>query len=75
MACTKDEETEKNTDFFEYYELVKMTGSFNGSESTGADMEGQESYRLNSSESTFTKTRLVNDSFFEATGTYSYNKH
>ncbi len=73
FACTKEDDgTEKPTNFFEYYQLVKMTGSFNGSETTGSDMEWQETYILNSKDSTFIKSRLVNKVTFEASGIYTY---
>lgn len=72
VSCSKDDETETITNFMEYYQLVKMTGSFNGSETTGSEMEWQETYVLNSKDSTFIKTRFVNNVTFEARGSYSY---
>ena len=72
FSCTNDNEVENSTGFLEVFELVKMTGSFGGSETTGSDMEWQESYRLNTQDSTFIKLRLFNQDIFEATGTYTY---
>lgn len=72
VSCSKDEENNMFTGFSEYFELVKMTGSFNGSETTGSDMEWQETYRLNTENNTFIKLRLFNEDIFEATGTYTY---
>ena len=72
VSCSNNDETETITNFMEYYQLVKMTGSFNGSETTGSEMEWQETYILNSKVSTFIKTRFVNNVTFEARGTYSY---
>jgi hypothetical protein len=71
VSCSKDEEIEAATGFTDYFELVKMTGSFNGSETTGSQMEWQEMYSLNAKDSTFKKTRLANDEIFEAIGTYT----
>jgi len=53
VSCSKDKELETITNFSEYYELVKMTGSFSGSETTGSQMEWQETYILNTKEGTF----------------------
>jgi len=72
VSCSKDEELEKSINFPDYFELVKMTGSFNSSETTGWQMEWQENYILYSNDNTFIKTRLFNDSIFRATGTYIY---
>lgn len=72
FSCSKDEETETITNHSEYYELVKMIGSFNGSETTGSQMEWQEAYVLNTKERTFSKSRIANKITFVASGTYTY---
>ncbi len=51
------------------WKLVRMTGSTMNSETTGADMEWQETYSL-SEDGTFIKTRVVDGSTFQALGTY-----
>ncbi len=51
------------------WELVKMTGSFTGTETTGADMEWQEYYIFNSN-ATFIKSRDIGGEVKEASGTY-----
>jgi hypothetical protein len=55
------------------WELVKMTGSLEGSEYTGLDMDWQETYIINEDE-TFTKTRVRGDSTIVASGTYTYSE-
>jgi hypothetical protein len=72
FSCSKDEETETVIAYPEYYELVKITGSFNGSETTGSQMEWQETYMLSAIDSTFKKLRLVEEVIYEAMGTYTY---
>jgi len=72
VSCSKDKELETITNFSEYYELVKMTGSFSGSETTGSQMEWQETYILNTKEGTFSKSRLFNNILTEERGTYTY---
>lgn len=70
-SCTK--ETDAGVSTLEYtgeWELVKMTGSYPGSESTGPDMEWQETYIINEDE-TFVKTRIRGDSTTKASGTYT----
>jgi hypothetical protein len=69
-SCTK--ETDGLAATIEYtgkWELVEMTGSFIGSETTGSDMEWQETYLINEDE-TFVKTRVRGDSTTFASGTY-----
>ena len=72
ISCSKNNETETIISSIEFYELVKMSGSFAGSEATGTEMEWQETYTLNTKDSTFTKTRYVNDYILKANGTFSY---
>jgi hypothetical protein len=70
-SCTK--ETDDMVTKLEYtgkWELVKMTGSAAGSETTGSDMEWQETYMINEDE-TFVKTRVRGDSTTFASGTYA----
>ncbi len=69
-SCTKESDDE--AEIFEYtgeWQLVKMTGNFAGSETTGLDMEWQETYNLNKDD-TFTKTRVRGDSTTTVSGTY-----
>jgi hypothetical protein len=55
------------------WELVKMTGSTTGSESTGSDMEWQEKYVINEDE-TFAKTRVRGDGTIVVSGTYKFTE-
>jgi len=69
-SCTK--ETDDMAETLEYtgeWQLVKMTGNFAGSETTGLNMEWQETYNLNEDD-TFTKTRVRGDSTTNVSGTY-----
>ncbi len=73
-SCTK--ETDDLADTIEYtgkWELVKITSSWEGSESTGSDMEWQETYDINE-DKTFTKTRTRGDSTIIVSGTYTYTE-
>lgn len=70
-SCTK--ETDDRGTALEItgtWELVKMTGSYPGSEATGPDMEWQETYIIYEDE-TFVKTRVRGDSTTVASGTYT----
>jgi hypothetical protein len=70
LSCTKDDEF----DFEKYpqkWQLIKMTGQIPNSETTGADMEWQEFYLLNS-DRTFIKSRERNGVLTEEPGTFSF---
>jgi hypothetical protein len=69
-SCTKEtDDLAATTEYTGKWKLVKMTGSFMGSETTGLDMDWQETYMINEDE-TFVKTRLRGDSTTLASGTY-----
>lgn len=51
------------------WKLVRMSGSFINSETTGADMEWQETYTLQEN-GNFTKTRETDGATLQAVGTY-----
>jgi len=73
-SCTK--ESDDMAEILEYagkWELIKMTGSVEGSEYTGSDMEWQETYVINEDE-TFLKTRVRGDSTVIVTGTYTFTE-
>jgi len=61
LACDPQEEAGENMVFdvesTQHWELVKMTGSFDGSETLGKDMEWQETYTFKPDLS-FIKTRI-----------------
>lgn len=52
------------------WKLVKTTGQDGGSERTGDDLEFQETYHIKN-DSTFTKTRIWNETTTVSTGTYA----
>jgi len=73
-SCSKEtDDIVTNLEYTGKWELVKMTGSFIGSETTGSDMEWQETYDINEDE-TFTKTRVRGDSTKVASGTYTFTE-
>ncbi|MEE9431655.1 MAG: hypothetical protein V3V16_11475, partial [Melioribacteraceae bacterium] len=53
------------------WNLIKMTGNFVGSATTGNDMEWQESYILNK-DRTFLKTRVRNKKATKVSGNFKY---
>lgn len=71
ISCSNtDEVNEPTLDAnSEKWALVKMTGSFTGSETTGEDMEWQEYYIFNSDD-TFIKYRNWDGAVKEAAGKY-----
>ena len=56
--------------FPQKWQLTRMRGSMVSSETTGADMQWQESILLNS-DNTFIKTRKLNGETIESSGTYT----
>jgi len=70
ISCSNDEIIQ-SPDNFEIWQLTKMTWSFEGSETFGANMEWQETYKL-SENGSFTKIRLVDEEPIEKTGVYFY---
>lgn len=78
FSCSKDDTlVPDNTDLdnlVEGWTLVKMTGQIPNSETTGADMEWQESYLLNL-DGRFTKQRERDGVNSEASGTYEFVNH
>ncbi|WP_291964183.1 hypothetical protein [Maribacter sp.] len=73
ISCADDDDFGLESTQFVFseqrWELVQMSGSFTGSETTGKDMQWQE-YYIFSPEGTFLKSRTVNDEVTEATGTF-----
>lgn len=68
ISCTTDDEITQS-ELLGEWELVRTTTPFEGSESTGEEMEWQESYTLRA-DNTFTKERVENDEMFVAEGTF-----
>jgi len=69
-SCTKDEKFDSKQ-YPQKWQLIKMTGQIPNSETTGADMEWQESYLLNS-DGTFTKSRERSGILTEVSGTFVF---
>jgi len=73
-SCAK--ESEDVTETIKYagnWELIKMTGNVEGSETTGSDMEWQETYIINENK-TFTKIRIQGDSTKTVSGIYEFSE-
>lgn len=68
FSCEKDED-----ELVGIWKLVKMVGSWSGSETGGAEMEWQENYLLNE-EGTFLKTRIRDGIVTKETGKYVINE-
>ncbi|VXB31981.1 hypothetical protein [Maribacter litoralis] len=73
LSCSSDDDYGLESTQFVYAEqqwtLVKMTGSFQNSETIGSEMEWQEYYTF-SPEGTFIKSRTVDEVVYEATGSF-----
>ncbi|MDT0687817.1 hypothetical protein [Autumnicola psychrophila] len=73
FSCDEKQKEIDKADVFatdaQKWELVKMTGSFAGSETIGDEMEWQEYYLFNAN-GTFTKHRERNNKIVEASGSF-----
>ncbi len=77
-SCSKSKETLQSEDFSitsypQTWNLVKMTGSLEGSESTGEEMAWQENYFFKT-DGSFLKTRITEGESESASGTYSFDE-
>ncbi len=70
FSCNKDDISNSETEIIGTWQLIQMTGMIANSETTGAEMEWQETYRINS-DGTFQKSRDRNGVITEASGTYN----
>ena len=76
-SCSKDNDTLVNKDFTsndfpQTWKLIKMTGSVQGFESEGEDMDWQENY-LFRSDGTFLKTRITEGESESASGSFIFD--
>lgn len=72
-SCSTEADLPENNPYTGKWNLVKMTGSVQGSETTGSEMAWQEFYILYSN-GTFTKKRVEMNFITELQGTYQiYN--
>lgn len=69
FSCSVESPLKKATNITGEWVLVKMHGQIPNSETTGTDMEWQESYNLEE-DGTFKKTRIRNNDTTIVTGTY-----
>lgn len=70
VSCSKKSEETFENKINGKWELVRMTGSFENTETAGADMEWNETYTFNAN-GTFAKTRTAAGVQSSATGKYS----
>ncbi len=71
-ACNSDDASTPNEELAGSWKLVEMSTSLPNTTTTGAEMEWQENYILNS-DGSFTKTRDANGAIAEVSGTYTLN--
>jgi hypothetical protein len=81
ICCSEDIESSKDScpgkvdlesqQFPQVWKLIKMTGSMRNSETTGANMQWQETIALNAN-GIFIKNRVENNLTYEASGTYTF---
>ena len=70
-SCNRDDaDVSLEIDLIGDWKLIQMTGSIANSETTGIEMDWQETYRLNS-DGTFQKSRVADGITTEVSGTYS----
>ncbi len=77
-SCSKTIDALESKDFSinnypQTWKLIKMTGSQEGSESSGEEMEWQENYVFNS-DGSFVKTRISTGELKSASGRYFFNE-
>lgn len=71
FSCNKnDDGFNLETEIIGNWKLIQMTGSIPNSETTGTEMEWQETYRLNA-DGTFLKSRNRDGVITEVSGTYN----
>jgi hypothetical protein len=73
-SCSKDAVAEDARGYYGKWNLVKMSGTLSNSETTGAAMEWQEYYFLNTNK-TFTKSREINAIKTTISGIYTTASH
>lgn len=72
-SCNKDDDSNSYTELIGNWKLIQMTGSIPNSETTGSDMEWQETY-LFKNDGTFQKSRDRNGVITEISGTFNLIK-
>ncbi|MFT4832154.1 MAG: hypothetical protein ACI815_001806 [Psychroserpens sp.] len=72
-SCNKHSEKSIYQDYQGRWNLTKMSGNTANSETTGSDMEWQESYVFNSN-GTFLKSREQNGNLTESSGSFTVTK-
>jgi len=73
-SCSNDDDNVTQATLEGDWKLVQMSGSIPDSKTTGSDMEWQESY-LFFEDGNFLKTREIEESVVELTGSYSFNEN
>ncbi|EDP98594.1 hypothetical protein U8527_21520 [Kordia algicida OT-1] len=70
-SCNNDDDDVAVNDILGTWKLVEMSGSILNWQTTGADMDWQETYTLNTN-GTFMKTRVQNGTTTQASGTFTF---
>jgi len=70
FSCNKSDDINKETELFGNWKLIRMTGNIPNSETTGSEMDWQETY-LFKTDGTFQKSRDRNGVITEISGTFS----
>lgn len=79
ISCSNDNDATESkslllkNDYPQTWKLIKMTGSYKGSETVGEEMEWKENYVF-MSDGTFVKTRIAEGESQSASGTYDYDE-
>lgn len=69
VSCSSDDDATVDSEFIGNWILIEMSTGEQGSETTGSNMEWQETYKLNA-DGTFLKSRTRNGVLTEVSGTY-----
>ncbi len=69
FSCSRNDDGNLETEIIGNWKLIQMTGSIPNSETTGTQMEWQETYRLNT-DGTFQKSRDRDGVLTDVSGTY-----
>lgn len=71
FSCNKNDDNDTEIEIVGNWKLIQMTGSIPNSETSGAEMDWQETYTLNANR-TFLKSRDRDGITTEVSGTYNF---
>ncbi|MBL7561238.1 hypothetical protein JAO71_15710 [Olleya sp. YSTF-M6] len=73
FSCNNNDDNDTENELLGNWKLIQMTGSIPNSETSGAEMDWQETYVLNAN-GTFLKSRERDGITTEVSGTYNFNE-